>query len=137
MSEKKKASIPKRKSTTIPYPTLITPHPRSIQRAINKIVGTLNNPEYQEQLTRLTQASVTNSLQTVQKLSHFSERMSKLDNRGWESLINGSIDDLMRAYLQFNSDLTVLLQKLSNKTIEILDKALPSQKETRCRPPSK
>jgi len=129
LSKKRKASIPERKSTTTPYPKLITPNARSVQRAINKVVGTLNNPEYQEQMTKLTQASVANSLQTLQKMSQISSRLSKLDNEGWESFINGSIDDLMRIYLQFNSDLVGLLQKLSNKTTEILDKSLPSQKE--------
>lgn len=136
MSERKKAANSKREPKTIPRPMLITPNPRSIQRAINKVVGTLSDPEYQEQVTKLTQASVKNSLETLQKMSQFSERLSRLDNKGWDSFINNSIDDLMRSYLQFNSDLIVLLQKQSSRTIEILDAALPDQEETESRPPS-
>lgn len=129
MSEKRKAATPEVESTATPSLKPIIIHPRSIQRAINKIAGTLNNPEYQEQLTKLTQTSVKNSLQTLQKMSQLSQRVSKLDDRGWESLISSSIDDLMRTYLQFNSDLVVLLQKLSSKTTDILDQSLPSQQE--------
>jgi hypothetical protein len=127
MSEKKKVTGSKREHKTIPRPVLI--NPLSIQRAMNKVVGTLSDPEYQEQVTKLAQASANNSLETLQKLIQVSERLSKLDNRGWDSLINGSIDDLMRAYLQFNSDLIVLLQKQSSKTIDILDAALPGKEE--------
>lgn len=135
MNEKKKVTI-KRKPITAPRPMPIIINPRSVQRALNKVVGTLSDPEYQEQVTKLTQASLKNSVETLQKLIQFSERSSKLDNKGWDSLINGSIDGLMRAYLQFNSDLIVLLQKQSSKTIEILDSALPSEEETKSEPPS-
>jgi hypothetical protein len=110
-------------------PKIIKINPRAIQRAINKIAGTISNPEYQEQMTKLTQAAVTNSLKTLQKLSKISQRMTKLDEEGWDNLINTSIDDLMRSYLQFNSDLVDLLQKLSTKTTEILDKSLPEHEE--------
>jgi hypothetical protein len=127
MSEKKKDTRTKRERTTIPRPMTI--NPRSVQKAMNKVVATLSNPDYQEQVTKLAQASANNSLETFQKLVQVSERVSKLDNKGWETLIDGSIDDLMRAYLQFNSDLIVLLQKQSSKTIEILDAALPGQEE--------
>ncbi len=136
MSERKKVTNNKREPKAIPTPMLATPDPRSIQRAINKVIGTLSNPEYQEQVTKLTQASVNNSIETLQKMSNFSERLSKLDNKGWDSFINNSIDDLMRAYLQFNSELIVLMQKQSSKTIEILDAALPNQEKTKSRPPS-
>ena len=87
------------------------------------------DPEYQEQMAKLTQAAVTNSLKTLQKMTQVSQRMTKLDEKGWETLINTSIDDLMRSYLQFNSDLVDLLQKLSSKTTEILDRSLPEQEK--------
>ncbi len=127
MSEKKKETRTRRERTTIPRPMTI--NPRSVQKAMNKVVANLSNPDYQEQVTKLAQASANNSLETLQKLVQVSERVSKLDNKGWDTLIDGSIDDLMRAYLQFNSDLIVLLQKQSSKTIAILDAALPSQEE--------
>lgn len=127
MVEKKKVTRSKRENTAIPRPVMI--NQRSIQRAMNKVVGNLSDPDYQEQVTKLAQASANNSLETLQKLIQVSERMSKLDNKGWDSLIDGSINDLMRAYLQFNSDLIVLLQKQSSKTIDILDAALPSKEE--------
>lgn len=127
MSVKKKDTRTRRERTTIPRPMTI--NQRSIQRAMKKVVGNLSNPDYQEQVTKLAQASANNSLETLQKLIQVSERVSKLDNKGWDSLIDGSIDDLMRAYLQFNSDLIVLLQKQSSKTIAILDAALPGQEE--------
>ncbi|MGB8217034.1 MAG: hypothetical protein WCE94_07010 [Candidatus Methanoperedens sp.] len=127
MSEKKKVTRSKRENTAIPRPMTI--NPRSVQKAMNKVVANLSNPDYQEQVTKLAQASANNSLETLQKLIQVSERVSKLDNKGWDSLIDGSIDDLMRAYLQFNSDLIVLLQKQSSKTIDILDAALPGKEE--------
>jgi hypothetical protein len=127
MVEKKKVTRSKRENTAIPRPVMI--NQRSIQRAMNKVVGNLSDPDYQEQVTKLAQASANNSLETLQKLIQVSERMSKLDNKGWDSLIDGSINDLMRAYLQFNSDLIVLLQKQSSKTIDILDAALPGKEE--------
>ena len=80
-------------------------------------------------MTKLTQVAVGNSIRTLQKMTQISQRMYKLDEKDWDSLINTSIDDLMRSYLQFNSDLVDLLQKLSSRTTEILDKSLPEQKE--------
>lgn len=126
MSRKSRAKTQETEQPTI---KTIKINPRAIQRAINKIAGTINNPEYQEQMTKLTQAAVTNSLKTVQKMTQISARMTKLDEDGWENLINTSVDDLMRSYLQFNSDLVDLIQKLSTKTTEILDRSLPEQKE--------
>jgi hypothetical protein len=82
---------------------------------------TLSNPEYQQQLTKLTQSSIVNSLQTFQRLSTLSTRLSNMDNETISEVVEGSIDDLTRALLQFNSDQLVLLQRLSARTLEILD----------------
>jgi hypothetical protein len=82
---------------------------------------TLSNPEYQQQLTKLTQSSIVNSLQTFQRLSTLSTRLSNMDNETMSEVVEGSIDDLTRALLQFNSDQLVLLQRLSARTLEILD----------------
>ena len=82
---------------------------------------TLTDPEYQQQMTKLTQASIVNSLQTLQRLSTLSTRLSKMDNEAMSNMVEGSIDDLTRALLQCNSDQLVLLQKLSARTLEILD----------------
>jgi hypothetical protein len=84
-------------------------------------VKTFTNQEYQQQLTKLTQASIVNSLQTFQRLSTLSTRLSKMDNKTMSNMVEGSIDDLTRALLQFNSDQLVLLQRLSARTLEILD----------------
>jgi len=129
LSKKTRAKTPDTESTESPTIKPIKINARAIQRSINKIAGTINNPEYQEQMTKLTQAAVTNSLKTLQKLTQVSQRMSKLDEEGWENLIDTSIDDLMRSYLQFNTDLVDLLQKLSAKTTEILDSSLPEEEE--------
>jgi hypothetical protein len=136
MSETKKVKKSRAKPATSQGPMPVILNPRSIQRAINKVVGTISDPEYQEQVTKLTQASAKNSVETLQKLIKFSDRLSRLDNKGWDSLINGSIDDLMLSYLQFNSDLIVLLQKHSGKTLDILDAALPNQEVKKSRLPS-
>lgn len=119
-------------ATTMKRPKIVVPNPESIQQALDQINATLNNPEYQQQLTKLTQLSVTNSLQTVQKLSKLSERVNQLDSEGLDKLISGSVSNIMRLYLQFNSDLLTLLQKMSNQTVDILDKATPGPKETAC-----
>jgi hypothetical protein len=101
--------------------TVITLDPRVIQRALNQTLKTLNNPEYRQQLTKLTQMSIANSLQTFQRLSTLSTRLSSMDSETMSEVVEGSIDDLTRALLQFNSDQLVLLQKLSARTLEILD----------------
>jgi hypothetical protein len=131
LSRKTRAQTGETESTETEQPSLknIKINPRAIQRAINKIAGTINNPEYQEQMTKLTQAAVTNSLKTLQKMTQISARMTKLDEEGWENLVNTSVEDLMRSYLQFNSDLVDLMQKLSTKTTEILDRSMPEQEE--------
>jgi len=95
--------------------------PRVIQRALNQTLKTLNNPEYQQQLTKLTQMSIANSIQTFQRLSTLSTRLSSMDSETMSEIVEGSIDDLTRALLQFNSDQLVLLQRLSARTLEILD----------------
>jgi len=82
---------------------------------------TLSNPEYQQQLTKLTQSSIVNSLQTFQRLSTLSTRLSNMDSETMSEVVEGSMDDLTRALLQFNSDQLVLLQRLSARTLEILD----------------
>jgi predicted DNA-binding protein len=88
---------------------------------LNQAMKTLSNPEYQQQLTKLTQSSIVNSLQTFQRLSTLSTRLSNMDNETMSEVVEGSIDDLTRALLQFNSDQLVLLQRLSARTLEILD----------------
>lgn len=95
--------------------------PTVVQRALNEAVKTLNSPEYRTQVTKMTQASIVNSLQTFQRLSQLSGRLSKMDNKSMETVVQGSITDLTRAFLQFNSDQLVLLQKLSARTLEIID----------------
>jgi hypothetical protein len=104
-----------------PRNVVINLDPAVVQKALNEAVKTLNSPEYREQVTKMTQASITNSLQTLQRLGQLSGRLSSLDNASIESVVRGSITDLTRAFLQFNSDQLVLLQKLSARTLEILD----------------
>jgi len=95
--------------------------PRTVQRILNTALKTFSDPEYQAQITKLTQASITNSLQTIQKMSVLSGKLSKLNNADMNTVVEGSINDLTRAILQFNQDQLVLLQKLSARTLEILE----------------
>ena len=57
----------------------------------------------------------------VQRLSQVSERLARMDNKTIESVVRDSITDLTKAVLQYKSDQLVLLQKLSARTLEILD----------------
>lgn len=121
MKKSRKASDSKGGPGPSPSTTVINLDPRVIQRALNQTLKTLNNPEYQQQLTKLTQMSIANSLQTFQRLSTLSTRLSSMDSETMSEIVEGSIDDLTRALLQFNSDQLVLLQRLSARTLEILD----------------
>lgn len=101
--------------------------PTVVQRALNEALRTLNSPEYRDQVTKMTQSSLANSLQTFQRLTQLSSRLSKMDNQSIASVVNGSINDLTRAFLQYNSDQLVLLQKLSARTLEILNGQVSKQ----------
>jgi hypothetical protein len=98
------------------------PDPKAVKRALNQAIKTLSNPEYQEQLSKLTQEAILNSVQTFQSLGLLSGRLSELDGKSMAEIVEGSIDELTRAFLQYNSEQLVLLQRLSARTLEILDK---------------
>jgi NifU-like protein involved in Fe-S cluster formation len=106
------------------------PNPKTVQKAIDEIVSTLNNPEYKQQLTKLTQASVNNTVQTAQRLSKATARMGKLDTEEMTELVSNSVGDMMRLYIQFNTELLTLVQKVSNRAVDILEKATPKVEET-------
>lgn len=108
----------------------VMPNPKTVKKAIDEIVSTLNNPDYKEQLTKLTQTSVNNTVQTAQRLGKVSARMSKLDNEEMTALVSNSVGDMMRLYIQFNTELLTLVQKVSNRAVDILEKASPSTEET-------
>jgi hypothetical protein len=108
----------------------VMPNPKTVQKAIDQIVTTLNNPDYKDQLTKLTQASVNNTVQTAQRLGKVSARMSKLDNEEMTELVSNSVGDMMRLYIQFNTELLTLVQKVSNRAVDILEKASPSSEES-------
>ncbi|MGD0636877.1 MAG: hypothetical protein ABSA72_02410 [Nitrososphaerales archaeon] len=101
--------------------TVVNVDPRTVQRALNQAIKTFSDPEYQAQITKLTQASIANSLQTIQKMSVLSGKLSKLNSADMSTVVEGSINDLTKAILQFNSDQLVLLQKLSARTLEIIE----------------
>ena len=109
---------------------IIMPNPKTVQKAIDEIVSTLNNPEYKQQLTKLTQASVNNTVQTAQRLSKATARMGKLDTEEMTELVSNSVGDMMRLYIQFNTELLTLVQKVSNRAVDILEKATPKVEET-------
>ena len=121
MKKSRKASDSKSSAGPAPRATVIELDPRVVQRVLNQAMKTLSNPEYQQQLTKLTQSSIVNSLQTFQRLSTLSTRLSNMDSETMSEVVEGSIDELTRALLQFNSDQLVLLQRLSARTLEILD----------------
>ena len=54
-------------------------------------------------------------------MSVLSGRLSKLNNADMSNVVEGSMNELTKAILQFNSDQLVLLQKLSARTLEILE----------------
>jgi hypothetical protein len=112
------------------------PNPKTVQKAIDQIVSTLNNPEYKEQLIKLTQDSVNNTVQTAQKLSKVTAQMSKLDSEEMTALVSNTVGDMMQLYLQFNTELLTLLQKVSNRAVYILEKAAPNAEETQTEPTS-
>jgi cytoplasmic iron level regulating protein YaaA (DUF328/UPF0246 family) len=101
--------------------TVVNVDPRTVQRVLNQAIKTFSDPEYQAQITKLTQASIANSLQTIQKMSVLSGKLSKLNSADMSTVVEGSINDLTKAILQFNSDQLVLLQKLSARTLEIIE----------------
>ena len=125
---KKTSSKPK--STAQVNPKTVMPNPKTVQKAIDQIANTLNNPETREQLTKLTQASVNNTVQTAQRLSKASARMSKLTNEEMTELVSNSVSDMMRLYIQFNTELLTLVQKVSNRAVDIIEKATPAPEET-------
>ena len=114
-------TITKHAPTSPTSNTVVNVDPRTVQRALNQAIKTFSDPEYQAQITKLTQASIANSLQTIQKMSVLSGKLSKLNNADMNNVVEGSMNDLTRAILQFNSDQLVLLQKLSARTLEILE----------------
>jgi gas vesicle protein len=118
------------KRVTEENPKTVMPNPKTVQKAIDQIVSTLNNPEYKDQLTKLTQASVNNTVQTAQRLSKASTRMSKLNNEEMTELVSNSVSDMMRLYIQFNTELLTLVQKVSNRAVDIIEKATPNTQET-------
>jgi len=118
------------KCDTEANPKTVMPNPKTVQKAIDQIVSTLNNPEYKDQLTKLTQASVNNTVQTAQRLSKASARMSKLNNEEMTELVSNSVSDMMRLYIQFNTELLTLVQKVSNRAVDIIEKATPDTEET-------
>jgi hypothetical protein len=118
------------KRATEAIPKTVMPNPKTVQKAIDQIVGTLNNPEYKDQLTKLTQASVNNTVQTAQRLSKASARMSKLNNEEMTELVSNSVSDMMRLYIQFNTELLTLVQKVSNRAVDIIEKATQNTEET-------
>ncbi len=120
----------KAKGTAEVNPKTVMPNPKTVQKAIDQIANTLNNPETREQLTKLTQASVNNTVQTAQRLSKASARMSKLNNEEMTELVSNSVSDMMRLYIQFNTELLTLVQKVSNRAVDIIEKAAPVPEET-------
>jgi hypothetical protein len=131
----KKASTKTKRASTA-NPKTVMPNPKTVQKAIDQIVSTLNNPEYKDQLTKLTQASVNNTVQTAQRLSKVTARMSKLDNEEMTALVSNSVADMMRLYIQFNTELLTLVQKVSNRAVDIIEKAAPTAEETKAEPSS-
>lgn len=129
---RKKTATTKRTSTA--DAKTVMPNPKTVQKAIDQIVSTLNNPEYKDQLTKLTQASVNNTVQTAQRLSKVTARMSKLDNEEMTQLVSNSVADMMRLYIQFNTELLTLVQKVSNRAVEIIEKAAPSAEDSQTEP---
>ena len=115
-------------------PKTVMPSPKTVQKAIDQIANTLNNPEYKDQLTKLTQASVNNTVQTAQRLSKASARMSKLNSEEMTELVSNSVSDMMRLYLQFNTELLTLVQKVSNRAVDIIEKATPTSEENTSEP---
>jgi hypothetical protein len=125
-----KKTTTRAKSATEAIPKTVMPNPKTVQKAIDQIVTTLNNPEYKDQLTKLTQASVNNTVQTAQRLGKASARMSKLNNEEMTELVSNSVSDMMRLYLQFNTELLTLVQKVSNRAVDIIEKATPTTEVT-------
>jgi hypothetical protein len=111
-------------------PKTVMPNPKTVQKAIDQIVNTLNNPEYKDQITKLTQASVNTTVQTAQRLSKATAKMSKLNNEEMTELVSNSVSDMMRLYIQFNTELLTLVQKVSNRAVDIIEKATPTSEET-------
>jgi uncharacterized phage infection (PIP) family protein YhgE len=130
VSKQTRKTSSKAKSTAEVNPKTVMPNPKTVQKAIDQIANTLNNPETREQLTKLTQASVNNTVQTAQRLSKASARMSKLSNEEMTELVSNSVSDMMRLYIQFNTELLTLVQKVSNRAVDIIEKAAPVQEET-------
>lgn len=135
-SETHRIRIPCPEGTEVPcLPKLITLDLCTVRRAINRVAGKLCDDDYEKKLTQYTQASVNDSLETLHQLAQLSCRLSCLNRREWDCLINCSIDELMEANLDFNRTLMKSLIEQSTKTIGILEKNLDNcQKDEKEQP---
>jgi hypothetical protein len=52
-----------------------------------------------------------------------------MDGEDMSKVVERSVNDLTRAFMQYNTDQLVLLQKLSARTIEILDDQSTEEKQ--------
>jgi hypothetical protein len=124
-------------NTTKKRPKIIVPNPESVQKALDRINATLSDPNYQDQLLKLSQLSITHSVQTVQKLSNLSTRINDLDGEEMDKLIRCSLSDLLSLSLSFNTDMLNLIQQTSDQTIAILDTCTPEPKKSPCPKPER
>ena len=61
-------------------PQALNVNPQVVQRVLTAAIKTVSSPEYQQQITKLSQASISNSLQVLQKMGTLSTRLSKMDS---------------------------------------------------------
>jgi hypothetical protein len=55
--------------------------------------------------------------------------MSKLNNEEMTELVSNSVGDMMRLYIQFNTELLTLVQKVSNRAVDIMERATPTEED--------
>jgi hypothetical protein len=115
----------KNKSASEENQNTMSINPETVQKAIDQIVTTLNNPDYKDQLTKLTQISVNNTVKTAQRLNAVTNRMSRMDHEEMTELVGNSIGDMMQLYIQFNTELVTLVQKTSNRAVDIIENSTP------------
>lgn len=115
----------KNKSASEENQNTMSINPETVQKAIDQIVTTLNNPDYKDQLTKLTQISVNNTVKTAQRLNAVTNRMSRMNHEEMTELVGNSIGDMMQLYIQFNTELVTLVQKTSNRAVDIMENSTP------------
>jgi hypothetical protein len=101
-----------------------------LQQTVEKMLRTINEPEYREEIKRTVDFSYTTTLEILERLAKLGSELSLMDKDEKSRMLNNIVPGFIKSNISLTIELMGILQKQSAIFLDILERGRTTRPKT-------